>query len=268
MLDDLSDSNMSGLFRRQAMGVSPLTNQRRNISGYYITTPGGGVERPPDGWKEEFFALLQDTVINDHYSIACDVPETVDLKTEISIQSSAKRKAEAHIAAHDSKKPKHGPLASRLVVETYCDSPKAKKLFLGNPNDDRGVKEVLQERIEQLQQASNRTVDGWKDMIDKHDKVNLCSSYDVFTIRQRCSILCLAYIHALEDMNAVQWIADCCAWAIADSSEMGLEAAATSDQTVAGWNILLRSIRERLPFPNPKVLNKQKHPLLELLEYF
>ena len=110
-------------------------------------------------------------------------------------------------------------------------------------------------------------MDGWKDMVDKHDKDNLCSPHDIFIIRQRCSILCLAYIHALEEMNSVQWMEDCCAQAIADCSKIGIEAAATNERTVARWNILLRSNRERFPLPNPKVLNKQKHPLPELLEY-
>jgi hypothetical protein len=47
------------------------------------------------------------------------------------------------------------------------------------------------------------TFDSWHDIVDKHDKDNLCSSYDVYIIRQRCTILCLAYISALEEMNAV-----------------------------------------------------------------
>jgi hypothetical protein len=131
VLDDFSDSNTSGLFRRQATGLCPLTNQRRNIWGYYITTPGGGVERPPDG-KKSFLSLLQDTAINDHYSVARGVPEIVDLTTEISMKSSARRKAEAQIAAQNdsNKKPKHGPLSSRLVMETYWDSPKPRNSFL------------------------------------------------------------------------------------------------------------------------------------------
>ena len=160
VLDDFSDSNTTGLFRRQATGICPLTNQRRSIWGYYITTPGGVVERPPDG-KKSFLSLLQDTAINDRYSVARGLPDIVDLTTEISLQSSAKRKAEAQIAAHDDrkKKPNHGPLSRRLVAETYWNSPEAKKLFHGNSNEDRCVEKVFEESIERLQQA-NRTVDG------------------------------------------------------------------------------------------------------------
>jgi hypothetical protein len=64
------------------------------------------------------------------------------------------------------------------------------------------------------------TIDGWHDIIDKHDKDNLCSPYDVFIIRQRCSILCLAYIYALEEMNSVRWVEDCCTQAIFDSKQI------------------------------------------------
>jgi lipoate synthase len=60
------------------------------------------------------------------------------------------------------------------VVETYWESPKAKKLFLGNVNDEQNVVKVIKEWIERLQQV-NKTVDGWKDIVDKHGIDNLCS---------------------------------------------------------------------------------------------
>jgi hypothetical protein len=206
ILDDFSESNTTGLFRRQARGLCPWSNQKRKIWGYYITTPGGLVERPPDGGRKSFLSLLKDSTINDHYSVACGVPEVVDLTNEIAEQSTAKRKAQAQVEAEDkSKKPRHGPASAKIVVETYWDSPEAKKLFLGNLTDDRDVIEVLEERIERLQQV-NRTMDGWRDLIDKHDKDNLCSPYDIFISRQRCSILCLAYTFAFEEMNSARWV--------------------------------------------------------------
>jgi hypothetical protein len=78
---------------------------------------------------------------------------------------------------------------------------------------------------------------------------------------------CLAYTYALEEMNSARWIEDCCAQAIFDSNKMGIEAAATNERTVAGWNILLRANREHFPQPNPRI-HKQKNPLPDLLEYF
>ena len=54
----------------------------------------------------------------------------------------------------EQKKPKHGPASSKIAVQTYWDSPEAKKLFLGNSSDDRDVDKVLEERIERLQQGN------------------------------------------------------------------------------------------------------------------
>jgi hypothetical protein len=140
--------------------------------GYFITTSGRVVQRPPDG-KKSFLSLLQDKKLNCRYSLACGLAEVIDLTTEIAEQSCAKRKAEAQFMAQDeTKRPKHGPAAAKIVVESYWDSPEAKKLFFGSASDDRDVVEVLEEQIKRLQQA-NRTVDGWKDIIDKHDKDNL-----------------------------------------------------------------------------------------------
>ena len=196
------------------------------------------------------------------------MPEIVDLTTEIAKQSTIKRNAQAQLQAEDTaKKVKHaGPASSMIVEQTYWDSPEAKKLFLGSASDYRNVVEVLQQRIERLQQV-NRTVEGWRDLVDKHDKDNLCSAYDIFIIRQRSSILCLAYTMALEEMNSARWVEDCCTQAIFDSSKMGIEAAGTNERTVAGWNILLRANRECFPHPNPNI-HKAKKPLPDLLEYF
>jgi hypothetical protein len=234
--------------------------------GYYVTAPGGVVECPPDG-KKSFLSLLQDQSIGDHYSVAHGVPEIVDLMSKIAEQSLAKRKADAKLAVEEeAKKPKHGSAAAKIVVETYWERPEAKKLFLGDSTDERDIIKVLEEWIERLQQA-NKTIDGWKDVVDKHDVDNLCSYFDVFIIRQRCSILCLVYIYALdEEMNSARWIEDSCAQAILDSSKMGIEAATTA-QAVSGWNILLRANREHFPLPNPRT-HKQNNPLPDLLKYF
>jgi hypothetical protein len=264
-LDDFTQSNGTGRFRRRARGNDPYDNSKRTIWGYYVTAPGGLVQRPPSGEKS-FLTLLQDATLGDHYSVARGVPEIVDLSSEIAEHSSVKRKADdVKLAVEEAKKPRHGSDTASVVVESYWESPEAKKLFLGSVNDERNVVEVLEERVERLQQV-NRTVDGWKDVVDKHDIDNLCSEYDIFIIRQRCSILCLAYIYALEEMNSARWVEDCCAQAIIDSSKMGIEAA-THKRTVSGWNILLRSNNERFPLPNPCIL-KEKNPLPELLEYF
>ena len=155
--------------------------------------------------------LAQDKMIGDHYRVVRNVPQVVDLTNEIVKQSSLKRKAEAkeatEAAKEAAKKPKHGSTAGKILVQTYWESPEAKKLFLGDSTDERDVVEVLEQRIERLQQV-NQTRDGWRDIVDKHDKDNLCSAHDIFILRQRCSILCLAYMNALEEMNSARWVGD------------------------------------------------------------
>jgi len=277
VLDDFTASNQTGRFRRQAYGIDIYGNPKRHIWGYFVTTPGGLVARPPDG-KRNFLSLLQDESISDRYTVARGLSEVIDLTNEIQVQTKAKRRAEAEAstAEEGNKKAKSsvsiaaaaaaGSASAKILVQSYWESPEAKKLFLGTPTDVRSVVDILQQRIERLQQV-NRSPDGWRDLVDKHDVDNLCSPYDIFIIRQRCSILCLAYTVALEEMNSARWIEDCCAQAIYDSSRMGIEAAATSERTVAEWNILLRANCEHFPLPDPKI-RKQKKPLPDLLEYF
>ncbi len=90
------------------------------------------MQRLPDG-KKSSLSLRQDERLNDHYSDARGVTEVVDLTNEIADQSTAKRRAQAQkVEAEDeAKKPKHGPALSKIVVQTYWNSPEAKKLFLG-----------------------------------------------------------------------------------------------------------------------------------------
>jgi hypothetical protein len=59
-------------------GIDPYGSPKRTVWGYYVTTPGQVVERPPEG-KRSFLSLLQDNSINERYSVACGVPKVVDL---------------------------------------------------------------------------------------------------------------------------------------------------------------------------------------------
>ena len=148
ILDDFTESNATGIFRRKARGVDPFSNHDRIVWGQYATTPGGSVKRPPDG-KKSFLSLLEDDTINYRYSIARGLLEVLDLTTDIQVQSRAKRKAEAEAAVADeadeadeaaSKKPKPsshpGSASARISVESYWESPDAKKLFLGSSSND------------------------------------------------------------------------------------------------------------------------------------
>ena len=72
-----------------------------------------------------------------------------------------------------------------VIVLVFCLTGRArfpKSSYLGSVNDERNVVELLEERVERLQQV-NRTVDGWKDIVDKHGIDNLSSENDIFIIR-------------------------------------------------------------------------------------
>jgi hypothetical protein len=63
------------------------------------------------------------------------MPEIVDLTTELVQQSTIKQNAQAQLQAEDkTKKVKHGPASSMIVVQTYCDSPEAKSSSTFMPN--------------------------------------------------------------------------------------------------------------------------------------
>jgi hypothetical protein len=137
MLDDFNQSNQTGRFRQKGEGIDTYGNPKRNIRGYFITTPGGLVERPPDV-KKSFLSLLQDECVNDPYSVERDLSDVFHLIKEIGILPEGKRKAEAVLAAScgNNKKAKASTLAAAapgsasatIWVESYWDSPEAKKL--------------------------------------------------------------------------------------------------------------------------------------------
>ncbi|KAI2507767.1 hypothetical protein MHU86_6663 [Fragilaria crotonensis] len=56
VLDDFSDSNTTGLFRRQATGICPLDKSEEKHLGilYYNSRRSSGA---PTGWKEEFLVF-------------------------------------------------------------------------------------------------------------------------------------------------------------------------------------------------------------------
>ena len=61
-LDDFTESNHSGRFRRETYGYDPFGNPYRKVMGYYVTAPGGQEARPPNGAKS-FLSLVQDEKI-------------------------------------------------------------------------------------------------------------------------------------------------------------------------------------------------------------
>jgi len=219
-LNNFEETNTSGRFRRCVYCKDPFGAAKRDATLYYVTDPGTRVERPPEG-DTSFFQSQ-------------DVNVPVIHRTE----KAAKATTKDQPSRNDSTK----PTSSMFLKVDYFDSPECKKLFLGDTKSELSVRKVLQQRIDRLQRV-NRFPKGWKDMVENHDKDNTCSSYDIFIVKQRSQLLCLAYILALEHMPRQNW-AKCCQKACAELNRLGNEAA-TSGGTVAQWNATLRSNKER-----------------------
>ena len=109
--------------------------------GYYVTAPGGIVEHPPDG-KKNFLSLAEDEIVGDHYSVTHSIPEVVNSLREITGCLTTKRKAEAMLPAVDDDKHVSSG-GAKMLEESYWDSPEAKKLFLGDSNDECSIVKVL-----------------------------------------------------------------------------------------------------------------------------
>lgn len=129
-----------------------------------------------------------------------------------------------------------------LLHQDYFDSPECKKLFVGDTKSNLSVRNVLEERIDLLKRV-NMFQEGWKGVVESHDKDNICSPYDIFIVRQRSQMLCLAYILALENMPKWNWTA-CCQKACDDLNRIGVKAAENGG-TITQWNVTFCSNRER-----------------------
>ncbi len=118
---------------------------------------------------------------------------------------------------------------------------------------------MLKVRIELLQSV-NRSENGWRNVIEGRDPDNLCSPSDIFAVRGRSIILCLAYQLAILHMHTRTW-KECCSDACSQLNLLGVEQA-TQNRAVRDWNITFRA-HGVFPHPNHSVrCGKQPLPLL------
>jgi hypothetical protein len=99
------------------------------------------------------------------------------------------------------KRQKWAKTLQELQVETAWDSAEYKSYF--NSSDKESVTECLQRRIDDLAHV-NRGEGHWKDVIDNHDKDNICTSSHIFYIRNKCLLLAIAYKNALNSWVILQ----------------------------------------------------------------
>jgi hypothetical protein len=253
-LDDFTESNTTGKFRRGFSRTCPYdTTLKRKVWYYYVTEEGTLVERPPEG--VQLNTPLEDATIRPSRSRLRD-NEGDDVTRSIRQRISDSETSRSNTVTNNTVTNN----STRRLAQSfsYWNSPEARKLFApSEATKNDSLIDLLSRRIEKLQNVS-RFPKGWRDVIETHDKDNLCTPYDINIIRQKSQLLCLAYLYALDSMNNWQWMADCCASACSDLNRIGI-AAATNAQTIVRWNQQFRS-SER--FQHPVKNKKQTKPTL------
>ena len=79
----------------------------------------------------------------------------------------------------------HGHPASRhLEEQDYWDSSEAKKLFIGDKDSDKSVRDIMENRIATMQRVS-RYPEGWREVVEQHDKDNLCMQHTTYMLLDR-----------------------------------------------------------------------------------
>lgn len=145
-------------------------------------------------------------------------------------------------------------------LPSYWNSRDASNLFgvhLHSPLDD--VQDKLKLRVELLESV-NRTANGWRNAVEGRDPDNLCSPSEIFAVRGRSMMLCLAYQLAILNMNTWTWM-ECCNEACLRLNPLGIQQA-TNKRTICDWNKIFRR-NNTFPHPNHAVrCGKQPLPLL------
>jgi hypothetical protein len=159
----------------------------------------------------------------------------------------------------------HNDTRQGLLALSYWNSQDASNLF-GVKLEETAlgdVRDVLKVRVKLLQSVSSRE-DGWRNVVDGRDPDNLCSTSDIFAVRGRSIILCLAYQLAIINMTKWTWI-ECCSEACSQLNQLGI-VQATHNRAVRDWNIIFR---QHSTFPHPNYFVRcGKKPLPLLFEKY
>ena len=122
------------------------------------------------------------------------------------------------------------------------------------------MRDLLKLLVELLQLV-NHGESGWRNVIQGRDPEKLCSPSDeIFAVRGRSMILCLAHRLAMENLNKWTW-EQCCTHASSQLNPLGIEQA-THNRAVQDWNGIFRQ-EGTFPHPNHAVrCDKKPLPLL------
>jgi hypothetical protein len=180
-------------------------------------------------------------------------------------QSDTAPAAEADEGERPAKRPRNE--AAHIQQQTYWDSTEAIRLFLP-AKDDASVLACIERRI-QLFGSVGASAEAWRLVIDGGDPDDLCSSNDVFQIRQRCQLLCQAYIFAKDHMSSIpgpgcrrwKW-SECCDAACKRLNPCGISCIKSEGSLRKSNSLFIQ--KDMFPHPNtiiPKAPTRnKKHP--------
>jgi len=141
----------------------------------------------------------------------------------------------------------------------YLESTDARNLF-GAYSEDENAQQTLQRKIAKLK-AGNQTAEGYRMIVEGRDPHDACTQHQIYEMRQRCALLCTAYIFARDQMNNGTTWESCCRQACLHLNMCGIEQI-TGWQVLERWNIAFRA-KECFDHPNPYVgLGFVPEPLL------
>lgn len=208
----------------------------------HVTNPGKQCKRPPTKQKK-FVEEHADCCKTNAVRFLIGASAQTRKRTQDDVDQ-AERVEKEERQQQDEKRRRQQQ--QELKEHTYWNSPEAEKLFFSRGTGILSVKDMLDKRIELLQNV-HATVDGWKNVVETCDKDNLCTAADIKTMQERCMTVCRAHLYARTNMNSWRWVEDCCKEACKNLVGIGVRTA-INPQTVALWNRIFR-LSEKFPHP-------------------
>ena len=153
-----------------------------------------------------------------------------------------------------------------IADQSFWESPEAAKLFRPK-DDDNTVEETLTRRIKTLS-AAVATSEGWRAVVEGRDPDDVCTDSDINAIRQRCMLLCQAYLAAMKRLGRGEgkhtWKM-CCVEACTTLNFLGV-VQATNPTSTERYNLACRS-DETFPHPN-QFANLGKKPDPQMFQVY
>lgn len=173
MFKTVVNSMQDPFAEKQSDGSFP----KRHTSLYYVTDIGEPVECPSQG-NTSFQGILKDFEVHAT-RVRQSHRETVNYDSINDVLQAALQERQ------QGTQQEHGHPASRhLEEQDYWDSSEAKKLFIGDKDSDKSVRDIMENHIATMQHVSWYP-EGWRKVVEQHDKDNLCMQHTTYMLLDR-----------------------------------------------------------------------------------